>query len=734
MTRPIKVDIGVIDGTPRAIEAINKRLVAMNRQAAELRRPFEDLSRNYGRFLKLTGADRVASGLAGIGRAGVTAAQSVARIVEPLGVIAGAASIAGMMRLAGAWANFGTQLGQAAARAGMTAQEMHGLQNAARLAGVSAQSVTGGMTALKDNLTDFAGGRASGAFIGMTEALHVNLRDATGQLRTTTDLLPEFADKIAGLENPTLQAQAAMALFGTDSIVPFLKDGKAGIDEWMADAKRFGVITDGGARSASLFRRAQAQLGMAVEGLGNTVSEKLAPVLGPILRNMADWIAANRNWIADDIALYVGRFAAYLQSVDWLKIGHGIAGFLHFTGDVVDKLGDWKGAGELLLGFFAAGFLAKMLVPIVTIGTALFRLPPAAAAVVAESEAALSRGVGGGLLGKLTGMIAAGFVADQALTMVDPADATGAWIDRNIPGASFVDNAASHVGLGRSYDQQREVDAQLGHRQDMNALRNRAQGIVEPEGFGNTHRPDPGRERRDPNRPYGRNAHGATAAVPAVPAGELDVRGMRNNNPGNLNFAGQQGATLEPDVGSGQRFAKFGTMDEGVTALARQLQLYGNQRVDTVNTILEKFAPNFENDTAGYQAQAARNTGFDPNAHLNMNDPAVLKKLMRAIVTVEVGQNRITDQQIDHGLALQLGQTGPNATTQAAAGQPGTAQPSGPALALPPDAGTADLPGGASPDAQLQVGVRVQGPPGTRTTATQTGQGMAPLQIQRAAN
>jgi hypothetical protein len=48
-----------------------------------------------------------------------------------------------------------------------------------------------------------------------------------------------------------------------------------------------------------------------------------------------------------------------------------------------------------------------------------------------------------------------GVITHEALDAVDPTDKTGAWVDRNIPGASWLDDLASrYLGLGRSYKQQ----------------------------------------------------------------------------------------------------------------------------------------------------------------------------------------------------------------------------------------------------------------------------------------
>ena len=150
---------------------------------------------------------------------------------------------------------------------------------------------------------------------------------------------------------------------------------------------------------------------------------------------------------------------------------------------------------------------------------------------------------------------------------------------------------------------------------------------------------------------------GGSAQTPSVgnsiPSGPTethsasDPRGIRNNNPGNLNFAGQRGAHLES--GPNARFAAFNTMQEGLGALANQLHLYAARGVDTVNTIINKYAPGFENNTNGYIASVVRGTGLNPNAHLNLDDPATMQSLMKAITTVEVGRNRISDTQIAGG-------------------------------------------------------------------------------------
>jgi len=124
-------------------------------------------------------------------------------------------------------------------------------------------------------------------------------------------------------------------------------------------------------------------------------------------------------------------------------------------------------------------------------------------------------------------------------------------------------------------------------------------------------------------------------------------RGMRNNNPGNLNFVGQEGATLEP----GGRFAQFRSIVDGLRALDRQLGLYSMRGKKTIAEIISTYAPSNENNTAAYISSVSRSMLADPNQPLDLNDPKVRAKLMRAITNVEVGPGWVSMRQIEDAVS-----------------------------------------------------------------------------------
>jgi len=114
--------------------------------------------------------------------------------------------------------------------------------------------------------------------------------------------------------------------------------------------------------------------------------------------------------------------------------------------------------------------------------------------------------------------------------------------------------------------------------------------------------------------------------------------GARQNNPTNLRRWG-----LQPVLGG---FAAFDSPLDGLTAAAKQLQLYSGRGIDTISGIVSTWAPAGDgNDPASYAADVARETGFDPQRHLNLHDPAVLSPLLAAIAHKESGG----DYQINPG-------------------------------------------------------------------------------------
>lgn len=109
---------------------------------------------------------------------------------------------------------------------------------------------------------------------------------------------------------------------------------------------------------------------------------------------------------------------------------------------------------------------------------------------------------------------------------------------------------------------------------------------------------------------------------------------IRNNNPGNLRFANQPGATQ----GEGG-FARFETPEAGLAAMQKQIELDTQTRGLTLDRFLNKYAPPSENKTQNYINFVAQKTGLDPTKPV----PAErIADVQRAMIEMEGGPRSLS--------------------------------------------------------------------------------------------
>lgn len=120
---------------------------------------------------------------------------------------------------------------------------------------------------------------------------------------------------------------------------------------------------------------------------------------------------------------------------------------------------------------------------------------------------------------------------------------------------------------------------------------------------------------------------------PLLSGGQPVARGIRNNNPGNLRFAGQRGAIPDSDG-----FAVFPDKSAGIAALDRQLSLYMSRGMNSIEDIISTYAPQNENDTEEYIKFVSNRTGIDRRQKLDPNDVVSTSKIIRSIIDMEQGK------------------------------------------------------------------------------------------------
>ncbi len=153
---------------------------------------------------------------------------------------------------------------------------------------------------------------------------------------------------------------------------------------------------------------------------------------------------------------------------------------------------------------------------------------------------------------------------------------------------------------------------------------------------------------------------------PDIPGGEVVQhgqsarrrypKGIRNNNPGNLRFAGQSGA-----MNDGSGFAAFDSPLEGLIALKNQLMRYFTgktfgRKLQTIRDIISHYAPKNENDTDAYIQAVAAMMHISPDAALNLQNPQMMQALMNSIVQYENGRNPYSQAMLGQATGATLNQ------------------------------------------------------------------------------
>lgn len=120
-------------------------------------------------------------------------------------------------------------------------------------------------------------------------------------------------------------------------------------------------------------------------------------------------------------------------------------------------------------------------------------------------------------------------------------------------------------------------------------------------------------------------------------AGGRGTAGSRPiNNPGNLRPPGQSSG-----------FMQYDSEADGIRAMANQLRLYQNRdHLDTVQGIINKYAPPSENDVNDYVGDVSKRSGFAAGQKLNLNDNEQLAKLIAAMTKHENVKTNYTPKTV----------------------------------------------------------------------------------------
>jgi hypothetical protein len=233
-----------------------------------------------------------------------------------------------------------------------------------------------------------------------------------GQLKTAADGTLDYNDTLVRLRDVLLKwpkANAAAFLqsmgLGNPDVINLLTNANINLKELLTTYQKY-IATQRDLDAATDRQMAFNQLSYAWQELGRMLITWLTPAilsLTKALTGIADWAIAHPDMLH---AIFLGALAVIgLLSADVILLSKNLLGFASALG-----------TGGMAVG----GFTMKVM----SLASWFFKLAAAISLVSA------------------------------ALSALDPNDKIGSWIDKNVPGASWLDNLASRIGFGRSYNDQ----------------------------------------------------------------------------------------------------------------------------------------------------------------------------------------------------------------------------------------------------------------------------------------
>ena len=300
--------------------------------------------RLFAEIARLRESLNQATGL--VGNSMQTIERTVANTQKVLGgLFAGvsASAAANMVRMSLEAADAAGKLAQ---RSGVAVEELTRLQYAARLAGVSGETMATGLKKLNVSINDAATGgkEASAAF----KAIGVSVVDASGRMKSADRVMAEMADAFADAEDGAGKTALAVKLLGKagDEMIPLLNAGGEALRQMSAEADKLGVtIGRDFAKESETFNDNIERIKLGSQSWAKVLAADLLPLLNVLAQSMADNAKGAESMSLANKALLTVMEMVTLIGSDVVYVIRGIGIEIGGMAAQVAALarGDWNG-------------------------------------------------------------------------------------------------------------------------------------------------------------------------------------------------------------------------------------------------------------------------------------------------------------------------------------------------------------------------------------------------------
>ncbi|CRM62337.1 phage tail tape measure protein [Pseudomonas sp. 35 E 8] len=255
-------------------------------------------------------------------------------------------------------------IGDTAERTGISRERFQELSFAAKLSGSSAETLGGALQKMQINIGAATAG--SKELSQMFKGLGINIKDSSGKLKSSDALFDTFVDRISKIKDPSLQAQAAVKIFGKSAteLLPLIRGGSAGLKEMSDEARRLGVvISDSAVREGEDFGDTLDTIHAALGGVSNSIGSSLVPQLNMLGKRLIETIVKYRPQIEAFATAFAENLPGNIERVTGFlgDLYDGVQPVIEIFGSLSDTFGTANLIFTALGLYIGGGFLMAVL-------------------------------------------------------------------------------------------------------------------------------------------------------------------------------------------------------------------------------------------------------------------------------------------------------------------------------------------------------------------------------------
>jgi len=201
---------------------------------------------------------------------------------------------------------------------GISADSLRILEGVAGRFNVSQGALRSGLQSFNTRLGQLKSGQ--GAFLGFLQKTNPMLAQQMKGAKSTGDAYLLLFDALSKISDPAQRAALAKAWGIGQEQLRFLSEGPDALRKNIAEViELLGVLGPEAYRAADDFNDAMGDIGLAMRGLSARMAVSVLPTLTPMLQDLSQFLATNRDRIASGFKQVVGDIATALQAFGrWL--------------------------------------------------------------------------------------------------------------------------------------------------------------------------------------------------------------------------------------------------------------------------------------------------------------------------------------------------------------------------------------------------------------------------------